>query len=439
MVSTVVIADRIQRFGWFVLLLLGACKRNNPPVILDAAPSEIDDVPRVLDVRAVSMCRALDTTWFTQAPSGTQDADAGDDLFPPIESMSLVAGHGAPWAYWSDVRDHQVHVAHGAGRETVAFGNTNRSDVTLVLGGAQREVPALVWGYDTVAGRLHTVRSGEHFTSACTQTETRDEALMVTATGTTQGILVAWDEDAPPPTHGSIKSQLVPVGTSGACGAVRTVSLPDQDASDPSVASTPDGGAVIFWLTSREVERLEHNDTFTDIWGVALDSSGQVHGTPVRMTASPGHRFGLSVAVSPDGGSVWLAYRSVRESGTEARGDGGQVVLARLTRNATGIARAGDPEVLTHASAFPTGVPRVFVRTGQRVAEVWWRERRQSTVVTLHRGIDATGRAEVTEGGAPEEPAMEGELPILRDATSTAAATMVRHGDSVGLARFDCR
>jgi hypothetical protein len=202
------------------------------------------------------------------------------------------------------------------------------------------------------------------------------------------------------------------------------------------LAATPEGGAVLFWLDAHDLEPGSYNDTVTDLWGTLLDASGVARGVPLRLTTTPAHRFGLSASVATEGPNVWLAYRVVPDSGTEARGDGGQVAVMRLTRSAGGLGHSGDATVVTEPGAVPTGMPRVFARS--QGVEVWWRERTGGLVVTWHRPLDASGRV-IASSPPVAERTLHGLLPTWSDPQGTTVATLVRTpGGGVGLARYRC-
>ncbi len=287
------------------------------------------------------------------------------------------------------------------------------------------------------------MRGGDSLEAGCSQSEARDEALAVSTVATAQGVLVAWDDDDPGATVGRVKVQLVPVPVpSGSCGAVRQASRRRPGRGRPVARGGARWcGAVLAWLAAREVERDQNNDTVTDVWAVALDAYGASVGAPVRVTTTTGHRFGLAAAVSPDGASVWLAWRAVPESGTEARGDGGSVALSRITRAATGLTRASDAVVMTANTANPTGALRVFsYGLRERPAEVWWRERANDAVVTMHRAIDASGRAVGDSRSVVAEPALRGRAPGLdgRARGGQGSGAFVTPGGGVGAARIRC-
>ncbi len=433
------------------VLALTSCRRPSATAPDAALPDEPDAfAPGAPRLRA-PRCRADGVTWFAPLVSGERYTDqggviaapdAGDALFPAIESTVLARSGDASWALWTDSRDRRAHLARPSQPDrTAALGAGDRGEALLALAGAHRDTPVVAWTYDVAAGRAHTVRSVDALDRGCTQAEARDDALALTIAPTSRGVLVAWDDDDPGAAGGRVKVQLVSVPVpAGACGSVRQVSPPEHDAGDPLLVSTPDGAAVIAWLSARELERDQNNDTATEVWALALDATGATVGAPLRVTPTSGHRFGLSAAVSSDGASVWLAWRAAPESGTEARGDGGPVAVSRITRTALGLTRAGDASVVTANTANPTGATRVFALSARgRPAEVWWRERSGDQVVTLHRAIDAAGRAVGDATAAVTEPALRGELPVSFDVRGAEGQAVLRSpGGAVGAMRFRC-
>jgi hypothetical protein len=425
------------------------CCRRPPPVDVDASrPDEPDAfAPGAPRLRA-PRCHGAGVTWLAHPAAGerydddaglTLGADAGDPMFPAIESAALAVSGETSWALWHDARDRRMHLARAQRPEvSAALGAGDASEGVVAFTGPRRDRPVAAWAFDTPTGRAHTVRALDTFERGCTQPETRDEALALSLVATARGALVAWDDDDPGATGGRIKVQLVaePIAN-GACGAVRVVSPLDHDAGDPLLVATPDGAAVVAWLAAHELERDQNNDTVTDVWALALDASGAAVGAPVRVTSTTGHRFGLAAAVSADGGAVWLAWRAVPESGSEARGDGGSVALTHIERGATGLTRVGDAALLTGATANPTGALRVFAYgLRERPAEVWWRERVGDAVVSMHRSLDATGRS---AGEAQAEPALHGELPAAMDARGASGQWALRTpGGGVGVGRLRC-
>ncbi len=435
-----------------LLALSLACCRRPPQADADASRPEEPDAyaPGAPRPRA-SLCHLAGVTWLSPPARGerfdevaglTLAPDAGDPMFPSIESAALAVSGDASWALWADARDRRMHLSRAQRQgATAALGPGDASEGIIAFTGLGREAPVVAWAYDTPSGRVHTVRRGDSLEAGCTQPETRDEALSLSLVSTARGALVAWDDDDPGATVGRVKVQLVatPVPT-GSCGPSRQASPADQDAGDPLLVATPDGAAALAWLTAREVERDQNNDTVTDVWALSLDAAGSAVGAPLRVTTTTGHRFGLAAAVSPDGASLWLAWRAVPESGTEARGDGGSVALSRIARTPAGLSRAGDAVVMTANTANPTGALRVFAYgLRERPAEVWWRERSGDAVLTMHRAIDAAGRAVGDSRSVVAEPSLQGRLPAWMDARGASGQwSLVTPGGGVGAARIRC-
>lgn len=437
----------LARLALPLTVALVACRGASAPAGAPTRPPEADVLLAGDAPAPVGSCRLANVAWvarpavgerFTAEDGVVSSPDAGDALLPAIESVTgQWPADGAPWVAWTDRRDRAAHLArlhHRADSGTTPLGAGNRGDLALVLAGA---TPLVAWSHDAMTGRSHSVRAGAALGAGCEQPEGRDEALQLTATATTQGALLAWDDVAPGAPGSVVMVQRIPAApTPGRCPAAHQVSPSNQDASDPALAATPDGSAVAFWLDARELDPGQYNDTVTDLWGALLDPAGVPRGLPLRLTTTPGHRFGLHAAVAAEGPGVWLAYRVVPNSGTEARGDGGQVAVMRLTRGAQGLGRTGDAAVVTGADAAPTGMPRVFARP--QGAEVWWRERRPAGVVTLRRPLDAQGRV-LPSSPAVAEPALHGLLPAWSDPRGAAVSTLVRTpGGGVGVARYRC-
>jgi len=444
------VAPMVLRPAFVSLLALAACHRTSAAADVPTRPPEPDAVLAGDAPPPTGTCRLAGVTWVARPANGerfTADdgvvstADAGDGLIPAIESVTAAwPADGSPWVAWTDARDQSAHLArvnHRAASGTASLGAGNRGDLTLLLAGPTHEAPLLAWSHDAMSGRSHSLRAGPALTTGCDQPEGRDEALQLTAAATAQGALVAWDDPAPGAPGSVVMVQ--PVGPSpaaGRCAAAHQVSPSNQDASDPLLASTPEGGAVLFWLDARDLDPGQYNDTVTDLWGVLLDPMGVPRGVPLRITTAPGHRFGLAATIATEGPGVWLAYRVAPNSGTEARGDGGQVAVMRLTRGAQGLGRTGDAAIVTGGDAVPTGMPRVFAR--RQGAEVWWRERGSAGTVTLRRTLDGQGRTAPASRPLPEL-ALQGVLPAWSDPTGAALATLVRTpGGGVGVARYRC-
>ncbi|MFO0606406.1 MAG: hypothetical protein U0324_24760 [Polyangiales bacterium] len=442
-----------RRLALTLLLALAACRRTSAPADAPTQPPEPDVVLPGDAPAPTGSCRLAGVTWVARPASGERftaddglvgEADAGDGLTSAIETVAAAWGADAnPWVAWVDARDRTARLARAGRRDvaTASLGAGNRSDLALAVTGAARDVPLLAWSHDAMAGRVHSLRAGAAMATGCDQPEGRDEALQVAVVATPQGALLAWDDVAPGAAGSVVMVQRVAPATTpapvvGRCPAPHQASPSNQDAGDPALAATPEGGAALFWLDARDLDPGQYNDTVTDLWGLLLDGAGVAKGVPLRLTTTPGHRFGLSAAVATEGPGVWLAYRVVPNSGTEARGDGGQVAVMRLTRGATGLGRAGDAAVVTGGDAVPTGMPRVFAR--RQGAEVWWRERGPAGVVTWRRALDAQGRALPSSPATPER-ALHGLLPAWSDPQGALVAALVRTaGGGVGVARYRC-
>lgn len=440
----------VTRPALTLLLTLAACRRTGASADAPTRPPEPDVVLAGDAAAPTGTCRLAGVTWVARPAAGERftaeegvvsAVDAGEGTAPAIESVTAAwPADGSPWLAWTDGRDHTAHLArvgHRASTGTASLGAGNRSDLALLLAGPSREAPLLAWSHDAMAGRSHSLRAGPSLAAGCDQPEGRDEALQLVAAATARGALLAWDDPAPGAPGSVVMVQAVgPSPAAGRCPAAHQVSPSNQDASDPVLASTPEGGATLFWLDARDLDPGQYNDTVTDLWGVLLDPAGVPRGVPLRLTTTPGHRFGLAATVATEGPGVWLAYRVSPDSGTEARGDGGQVAVMRLTRGAQGLGRTGDAAIVTGAGALPTGMPRVFARASG--AEVWWRERGPAGVVTLRRSLDAQGRVPPSSRALPEL-ALHGALPAWSDPTGANLSTLVRTpGGGVGVARYRC-
>lgn len=376
---------------------------------------------------------ALDTRWIAQ---GNAAEDAGAEAV--YESVDVLGTR----ALVTDTRTARLRlIAADDPIEATLSLEGEHSDPRLLPLGRSAE-PVVAWVAQRMSGRQHFVRAGARLDRGCEQPEARDEGLSLAAATTARGALLAWDEEGPAPAAGHILVQVVgpdalrPVsarGVAGACPTPRQISPPEQDASDPVAVGFGDG-AVVFWLTSRDVEGgEEHNETVTDLWGVALGPVGVVRGTPLRLTRGPGHRFGLAVAAS-DRSTVWVAWRSAPESDAESRGDGGEVALARVSATEAGLSRVDRTAVVSAAGDVPTGAPVVWARGGD--VSVWWRARRDGRVVTLRRRVDGTGQPDVQ--GPQEEPMAQGGLPLGAAGDGAVAFLRTTSGGGVGLARVRC-
>lgn len=382
----------------FVALAASACRRPRPVVDDDAgeavARGDANVGPR-------PWCRAPREVALR---GGDVDASA------TAGARSVTLAFDAEGAWTAGVVDGasgELSLRGASGREErFAIGPGETSDPSVAVGARGVFVG---WARESMGGREHVARFGAAPNQRCTTPELRDEGLTLSVAATPRGAVLVWDEDGPAPSAGSVKAQLVDPSAPTPCGAPRQVSPPEQDASDPISVALPDGVAV-FWLTARDVAASESNDTATDVWGLALDAGGAPRGRAVRITAGPGHRFGL--AAWADAGAVWLAYRDAGPSDNESRGDGGEVVAVRLAHGPRGLSTPTPPARVTADVSNPTGAPRVTAAlTSGAAAEVWWAERHGPRVSTWHRPLRPTGG--VDPDGAPvEEPVMEGALPF---------------------------
>lgn len=404
------------------------CQRPDPAAVVD--PDELDDAavpPAVVDAPPVrTACRRLGAT-----PIPAAAADAG------LEALVVAPTAGGTMALWSIVGSESLGrwTARDGATGRVSAGVGDRSDPVLAPG-ADGGVAA-AWVRSAMGVREHVVWTADGNTGRCVGAEGRDEGLSLTLAGVRGGWLVAWDEDGPAPAAGSIHAQVATLTPAGLrCGPPRTLSLAAQDAADPTAAPLPGGRAALFWLTARDVDASESNDTATDVWGVAVEASGAPVGAPLRVTRAVDHHFGLAALALGD--AVWVALRGGGPSDSEGRGDGGEVRAVRIDVGTAGLLRAGDVTVLSDEGANPTGAPRVTrPLTSGTAAEVWWRERHGERVEVRHRAIDAAGRAVQPSLPAWVEPALGSTLPGWVD--ERAAATVARvEGGGAELARFDC-
>ena len=364
-------------------------------------------------------------------PSLDHAADGG------LEALVATPGDGGVRVFWS-VAGAGTLGRWSTGQTTagaIEAGSGDRSDPVLATDG--RGALAAAWVGSRMGAREHVLWTTDSATGRCSGAEGRDEGLSLSLAGLARGWLIVWDEDGPAPAAGNIRGQVVTVGAQGIlCGAQRTLSPAPQDAADPMAVALPGGRAVVFWLTARDVDATESNDTATDIWGVAIGPSGAPVGAPLRVTRTVDHHFGLSALAGPD--AVWLGLRGGGPSDSEGRGDGGEVRVVRVDVGPLGLARAGDPGVVSDDGANPTGAPRVTRSlTAGAAAEVWWRERRGERIEVRHRSIDASGRPLTAALPSWVEPAMGATLPSWVDERAQAWVARI-DGDGVEVARFAC-
>lgn len=421
------------------LAALAACRRPH------TAPATDDDLdaslaPGQRDAGAPSACRVLSRQSVVRGAA----IDAGEGPLAAFESTRVVLSRRGRRLSWVDARASRMVLGGDSAQAEIsrAMGPGEHSDPSFEMIGAAA-TPAVAWTHDTFGGRRHVVRWGASLERGCAQAETRDEGLSITTVSTARGLLVAWDDDGPRPAAGSVKLQLIEEGALRAvpnddalpaCPAPRQISAPEQDASDPVLAPAPDGGAVLAWLTARDVDATQANDTVTDLWAQSLGPDGQSVGVPLRLTNALGHRFGVSVSVGGDGGT-WVAFRVADETDSESRGDGGDVVVVRAERSAEGLRRASDPFVVTRRDITPSGAPQVFAtRDG---AQVFLRHRQGQSVTTLARTLQAS-QGSITAGALRAEPALAGRLPSAQETSGHLLVPEASGAGALDLLRVRC-
>lgn len=425
-------------FAIAALLTLTACRsRGGTPDVPESPDPEATLAPGERDAGAPPACRVLARRVVQR---GGVVLDAGEGAPPLHEGLRVALSGRRRGVLWVDGRAGRwVLHADADAPATGALGPGERSDPALALVGP-REEPAVTWVQDRLAARRHIVRVGDR---GCQHAETRDEGLSVSAARVGQGLLVAWDDDGPPPAAGAVRVQWIDPATLRAsasddalpsCAAPWQASPAAQDASDPVLAPTPEGGAVLVWLTARDIDATQANDTVTDLWAQAVGPTGRAVGIPLRLTNAPGHRFGASVSAG-EAGSVWVAWRESEETDSEGRGDGGDVVALRVERGPEGLRRATDPRVVSARGLVPTGAPTVFARGD--VAQVFFRHRQGVAVSTWARAVRHAGSA-VAPGDLRLEPALRGELPIAMDPQGGLLAPLSAPDGTLELLRLRC-
>lgn len=425
-------------FAIAALLALTACRsRAVTPDVVEALDLETTLAPGERDAGAPPACRVLVRRVVQR---GGAAVDAGEAAAPSHEALRVALSGRRREVLWVDGRAGRW-VLHGDGEAPVTWplGPGERSDPALALVGP-RDEPAVTWVQDRVGARRHLVRVGDR---GCQHPETRDEGFSVSAARVGQGLLVAWDDDGPPPAAGAVKVQWIdpaslrPSPSDDAlptCAAPWQASPAVQDASDPVLAATPEGGAVLVWLTARDIDATQSNDTVTDLWAQAIGPTGRAVGIPLRLTNAPGHRFGVSVSVG-EAGSAWVAWRESEETDSEGRGDGGDVVALRVERGPEGLRRASDPRVVSARGIVPTGAPAVFARGD--VAQVFLRHRQGVAVSTWARGLRVAGGA-VAPGEIRLEPVLRGELPVAMDPNGGLHVPLSSPDGALELLRLRC-
>lgn len=421
---------------WMALtlaLLSTGCSRGcRRPAIVTGDGGDLDDAllaPGQRDAPPVrTACRAAGRDGV---PSLDRAADAG------IESLVAAPIDGGARVFWSVAGSAALGrwSTGQSGAAAIEAGVGERSDPVLATDGTG--APAAAWVGSRMGAREHVLWTADGARGRCVGSEGRDEGLSLSLAGLARGWLIAWDEDGPAPAAGNIRVQVATAGAEGLlCGAQRTLSPAPQDAADPMAVALPGGRAAVFWLTARDVDATESNDTATDVWGVAVDPTGVALGAPIRVTRTVDHHFGLSAFAGAD--AVWLGLRGGGPSDSEGRGDGGEVRAVRVDVGPGGLLRAGDIAVVSDDGANPTGAPRMTRGlTAGSAAEVWWRERRGERVEVRHRSVDASGRALTAGLPAWIEPAMGASLPSWVDQRSQAWAVRVE-GAGAEVARFAC-
>lgn len=407
----------------------GSCRRAAPVAADggDADDAALPAAPRDAPVVRTA-CRAVRRDGV---PSLEHAADGG------LESLVAAPVDGGARVLWSVAGTAALH-RWGTGQpspSTIEAGVGERSDPVLATDG--RGALAAAWVASRMGAREHVLWTADGAAGRCTGAEGRDEGLSLSLAGLARGWLIAWDEEGPAPAAGSIRVQVASVAPGGVlCGAQRTLSPAPQDAADPLAVALPGGRAAVFWLTARDIDATESNDTATDVWGVAVGPDGAPIGVPLRVTRTVDHHFGLSALAGP--GAVWLGLRGGGPSDSEGRGDGGEVRVVRVDVGPQGLLRAGDLAVVSDEGANPTGAPRVTrALTASAAVEVWWRERHGERVEVRHRPVDASGRGMTPSLPAWIEPSMGSSLPSWVDDRSQAWAVRVE-GERAEIARFAC-
>lgn len=414
------------------LVALG-CHRDHPVAVGE------DVVAAAVDAPPLPRCARAAVRWNVRADT----ADAGDTQLAPIESASLtIDRQGRETVLWTDRRDRAVHLATARSSLRMPSPTGEHSDPVTAAG-------AVAVSSQAAGARTHALRAGAALGAVCEQPEGVDESfsLAMAAVGPREhpSVLLAWDEpghqgdagmnaQAPP---GTIYAQVASIDHNGVspghiCPAARALSGGDQDAEDPMAVSLPSGGAAVFWWASRDVAADENNDTVSELWGVAVAADGRPLQRAIRIAGGDAHRFGLSASVTTDGQWIWLAMREGSETGSEARGDGGEVVAMRVDARVTQV---GAAVTVTVPESNPTGSPSVIA--GSAGAEVWWVDRHEGVTAVVRRALRASGEP---VGAPQEEPALVTEgADLPRYALGAERVTLLRAGGrGVGVARFLC-
>jgi hypothetical protein len=235
-----------------------------------------------------------------------------------------------------------------------------------------------------------------------THTGSLEDGCRVVAAQVRGGVLSAWDE-TPSGRRGIVRVQRwTEVVSADPPSAI--VSAPEHDASDPVLAGLPDGGALLAYLSVRNVTsaRETANQSTADVVVRALSPEGVPLGAPVALTPVPRMRFG--VALHGTSAGRWAAWRVAVDSDHEGLGDGGQIAVVSLGED---LRPVREPAYASERGAVPTGAI-AWVSEGA-TAEVYWVERRGDALMTVRRAVGRDGRL---EGPARDEPALGGSLPF---------------------------
>ncbi len=254
------------------------CQRP-PPVIADDAAEGDDAVLPSSRPDAPPPRTACRRVGVTPIPTLGQAADAG------LQALIIAPGSRGVRTFWSttgsDSLGHWSYPETTVGR--VGAGVGDRSDPVLAVDATG--ALAAAWVRSGMGVREHVIWTADGDAGRCAAPEGRDEGLSLSLAGLARGWLVAWDEDGPAPAAGSIRVHVATRTPTGLrCGPPRVLSPAAQDAADPTAVALSGGRAAVFWLTARDVDASESNDTATDVWGVAVDAVGAPIGAALRST-----------------------------------------------------------------------------------------------------------------------------------------------------------
>ncbi len=280
--------------------------------------------------------------------------------------------------------------------------------------------------------RVERVRAGA-FQLVFETDEAADDGFSMAAVSNARGAWIAWSEPRADGL-GVVRTQFLPAaGLSGrlplpAAPALRDVSPPDQNASDPALVMFADGSVAVIWLALAAMDAGSANQTATDLWIRRIPPDGRAIPIPIRLTTASATRFGVS-GIARDG-AVWITYRVAGDAEGESLGDGGNVAVLRLDADLRGTRAA---TVVTDPNAVPTGVSQIV--TAGPETWIFWAERRGEAIVTLRRALSADGGA---LGASLIEAAFDGDVPDGGDLRSGLyAAVRGSHGEP-GVARWRC-